>query len=268
MLSCGTAVNKYNFVMRLFFVGLICNLNASPEKDVDSFFDSLLESRWLSSTIDKRQNKVVLTENDDLYRVIREKFIQTLRGKRIHSLTYVNYLDEHGIATIMDHDEDSVKIRLVNNEIGKVDGILKNTHDLQPDSIVSEWNEGKDSLGAKLQIRRSERLYEGMLQLRVTGFLRACFSYEKKQDLESIISLKKKKLITFEQALTTGLYHEYNIEKCYWSYFQKYAADWSKINNVLLETWGSQYVNFEEYFHSPAGIQSRSRWTSNLNSSL
>ena len=253
-------------MIRLFiFIGLIHNLHAATEKEVDSFLDSLSESRWLSSTTGRSQNRVFLTENDDLYHAIREKLIQTLRGKKIHSLTYLNYSDDHRLAVFVEHDENSVKIQLVNNESCKVDSKFKKSSALNSKDFMSEWKAGKNSTEANLQPKKFGKVYENMLQPRLKGLLHACFLYENRLNLSSIISLKEKGLINFEQAITVGLYHDYNVNKYNRSFIEEHAADWSKKNDILFEMWGFENGSFEKFFKSQAGAQSRLRWTHLLN---
>ena len=253
----------YNFlVCFMVLMGLICNLHAGHEKEVDSLLDSISKSCWLSSTKDSSNNRIVLKENDDLYKVIRKKLIQTLQGKRIHSLVYVHYPDELGIATIMDYDENSVEIRLVDNEKGKFDSkySVKN-HGRTSDDIVSEWSDDRNASEAMLQMKSVRKVYEDMLQPRITGLLLACFSYEKKLDSVGIISLSNKKIIAPENAIAAGLYHDFDIYRSTILFLEEHAADWSKRNNILFETWRFRHSSFEEYFQSQASVESRLRWS-------
>lgn len=242
------------------FNGVISCLNASTEKEVDYLLDSLTESRWLSSTMNSNLEKVVPKKNDDLYKAIRKKMIQTLQGKKIHTVVYVNYPDELGIATIEDRDAASVQIRLVNNEVGKSDDKLKPARHWTHHDIVSEWNAGKTPSEASLEQRRVGAFYEGMLQLRVKGLLLACFAYENQLDSAGIISLKRQNLITSNQAIMAGLCQDYHVAQSMCLFFIDHVADWNEENSVSFKTWEFQYNTFEEYYQSELGIQSKIRW--------
>lgn len=255
-------MNKYNLLLQcIIFSGVICNLFACTEKEADSFLDSLSENHWLSSAMSSNHEKIAPKRNDDLYKAIRKKLIKTLENRRIHRVTYTSYADDQEIVTIHDHDATSVEIKLVNTEIITTADKLGSTCHLNSFDIVTEWNNGKVPLGIISKATRSEKVHEGLLQLRVKSLVGACFLYENRKESLSILSLKKKNLITSNQATMAGVYNDYHVAQSICSFFKEHLVDWSRKNKVVFASWGLRHENFEEYYKSDFGAQSRLRWT-------
>lgn len=244
----------------IFSLGLMDEIKASPEKYVNYFFHSISKSRWLSSSLNKDHNLISLKEDDDFYKAIRQRMIHILNGKKIHSLTYVNYPDEDGIAKITDYSDDSVEIRLVNIKIAKTSIGPTEMSRVESNNFASEWNRGREDFQARLLPPINGTIHEDMLQLRIKGLILAFFEYETKADKESIIFLEANNIITADQAIMAGIYYDYKLEQSYRLFINKYAADWSKRNNIQFVTWRSTHLSLVDYLKTKEGFQSKVRW--------